>query len=172
MNDGIVVAFGRMNPPTTAHARLIGEVYKLSLKNQWDHCIYVSTVHDSINNPIPIYHKLYFLRQMFPNVRFAELPNFLSVMKSLSTIYNNIAVVAGGDRVEDYDRILENYNGKDFTFENWATINMERNDTVSASRMRNAAINNDFYTFQRLCAKESFAADLFKSVRENLKIFQ
>ncbi len=170
MIEGIVITAGRFNPPTLGHGKLIERVYSLSLQKQWDHCVYVSTVHDNEKNPLPIYFKLYYLRQIFSNVQFAELSNFLSIMKDLASKYKHIAVVAGEDRIEDYTRILKTYNGKDFTFENWATINVPR-DYMSSTKMRDAAYNNDYDTFQKMCAKATFAPEIFRSVRDGLKIF-
>ena len=87
-------------------------------------------------------------------------------------------MVAGSDRVQEFQRILDRYNGKDFKFDEIDVISAGQRDPdaegvtgISASKMRLFAKNNDFNSFKRgLPAGYSGSQALFKDVKKGMEL--
>ena len=81
LNNRIVLAFGRFNPPTLGHAILITEVLELAKYYQCQHKIITSTTQDNIRNPLSIDRKLYYLNKINPKVNFGTSTNLIESIK-------------------------------------------------------------------------------------------
>ena len=107
----VVFAFGRFNPPTTGHELLVKAVKKLAAANKADHAIYASKSQDAKKNPLTVEKKVHYLNLMFPNTHFvAANPNertFIEAAKMLNKKYKNLIMVAGSDRITEYQKILQ-----------------------------------------------------------------
>ena len=156
----VVFAFGRYNPPHNGHLLLIRYVQKVAQQNKADCVIFVSASQDPKRNPLSLDRKLHYLQLMFPGVKFdvpppeEKLP-LIGVLKKLSKKYKNAIMVAGSDRVPQYDRLLTNYNGKDFTFDSVKIESAGDRDPdadgvagAEASKMRAYASKGDFQKFK------------------------
>ena len=92
--------------------------------------------------------------------------------------YESLSFVAGSDRVADFEKILDQYNGKDYTFKSIKVVSSGDRDPdaegvtgISASKMRLYAKNNDFTSFKRgIPAGYRGAKQLFNDVREGMQI--
>ena len=155
----VVFAFGRFNPPTSGHELLIKAVKKLAVSNKADHAIYASKSQDAKKNPLTVEKKVHYLELMFPNTHFVAanptVRTFIEAAKELNKKYKNIIMVAGSDRVPEYERILNNYNGKDFHFDTVQVISAGERDPdaddasgMSASKMRALASKGDYNQFK------------------------
>ena len=178
----VVFAFGRFQPPTNGHALLVNAVAKLAKVQKADHIIYASGTQDKKSNPLPVGRKVYYLKRMFPGVNFLpaneEVNTFISVAANLSKRYKHLVMVAGSDRVAEFKKILDNYNGNLFNFETIEVVSAgERDpdsDTVtgmSGTKMRDAAKKGDFNTFKRGLPKvltELDAKRLMNEVRQGM----
>lgn len=178
----IVFAFGRFNPPTTGHQLLVNFVKKLAKTHNADHVIYASRTQDSKKNPLSVDRKLHYLKLMFPNTNFMgasdEQRSFLEVAKFLNKRYKNLIMVAGSDRVPEYTRILNKYNGKDFSFDSIKVVSAGERDPdaddasgMSASKLRALASKGDFDQFKKglpTTLREIDARRLMNDVREGL----
>lgn len=169
-----VVAFGRMNPPTTGHKKLIEKITSIP----GDHYLFLSQTHNKKTDPLDFSTKLKFVESYFPQVKVGN-KNVRTIIEALKTVeqngYKNLVYVAGADRVDAFDTLINKYNHIEYTFENITVINAGVRDPdkdgvegISASKLREAAIANDFEAFSSgtLCPKTSLK--LFNSVRQGL----
>lgn len=156
----IVFAFGRFQPPTTGHELLVKAVEKLAKEQNAEHVIYASHSQDSSKNPLPVDRKVYYLQRMFPGAKFkaagGTTRTFIEVAKELNKKYKDIIMVAGSDRVPEYKKILEKYNGKDFHFDTISVVSAGERDPdadnasgMSGTKMREAAKKGDFNLFKK-----------------------
>jgi len=155
----VVFAFGRFQPPTIGHELLVKAVKKLAGSTA-DHVIYASKTEDKKDNPLPVDRKVYFLKRMFPDTNFvaanAEVRTFIEAVKQLNKKYKNLVMVAGSDRVPEYTKILNKYNGTDeFNFDTIEVVSAGERDPdsdsasgMSGTKMREAAKAGDFKKFK------------------------
>jgi len=159
-NKTIVFAFGRFQPPTIGHGLLIKKVIDLAKSLRADHVIYASKTQDSKKNPLSVKQKVFYLRRMFPNAKFSPAEDntrtFIEVLKFFDkTGYKNVVMVAGSDRILEYQKLIDRYNGKDFNFTSVKVVSAGERDPdadgaagMSGTKMREAAIKNDFESFR------------------------
>lgn len=156
----VVFAFGRFNPPTTGHQLLVQFVKKLAKQHKADHMIYASRSQDAKKNPLTVDRKIHYLNLMFPGTNFIgaseEVRTFIEAAKQLNKKYKNLIMVAGSDRVPEYKRILEKYNGTEFKFDSVQVVSAGERDPdaddasgMSASKMRSLASKGDFAGFRK-----------------------
>ena len=156
----VVMAFGRFQPPTTGHELLVNAVKKIAQKQGADHIIFASRTQDKKSNPLPVDRKVYYLKRMFPNTNFVaaneEIRTFIEAAKFLSKKYKNLVMLAGSDRVPEYKRLLERYNGDVFHFDTVEVVSAGERDPdadnasgMSGTKMREAAKKGDFQMFKK-----------------------
>ena len=182
MSKTLVFAFGRMNPPTVGHGKLVEKVKRVATINRADHLIIASHSFDKNKNPLDPKLKLKHLNGMFPNTKFKlsdkTHPNFISQLKLLTGKYDHVIMIAGSDRVSDFQRLLDKYNGKDFTFKSVKVVSAGERDPdaegvagISASKMRLFAKNNDFNGFKKgIPSGYRGAKQLFSDVRDGMQL--
>ena len=155
----IVFAFGRFQPPTTGHELLVNIVKKVASAQKADHVIFASRTHDKKSNPLPVDRKVYYLKRMFPKTNFVaandEVRTFIEAAKMLSGKYKNLVMIAGSDRVPEYKKILEKYNGDVFHFDTVEVVSAGERDPdadsasgMSGTKMRLAAADGDYKKFK------------------------
>lgn len=156
----VVFAFGRFNPPTTGHELLIKVVQKLAKSHGADHVIYASRTQDKKKNPLPVDRKIHYLKLMFKGTNFAPATEdertFIEALKSLNRKYKNVIMVAGSDRIQDYEKILQKYNGKEFHYDTIQVVSAGERDPdsddatgMSASKMRALAVKGNYTEFKK-----------------------
>lgn len=156
----VVFAFGRFQPPTNGHALLVNAVTKLARAQGADHVIYTSRSHDKKSNPLPVDRKVYYLKRMFPRVNFMaadeSVRTFMEVAAQLSKKYKHLVMIAGSDRVPEYKKLLDKYNGTTFKFETIEVVSAGERDPdadnasgMSGTKMREAAKKGDFTMFKK-----------------------
>ena len=158
----LTLAFGRFNPPHAGHGKLM-DIAAQSVQNEGDDYIIVpSRTNDPKKNPLDADSKVDVMRQLFPqhSSRIVNDPQNTTIFDVLKKAHNdgytNVNIVAGDDRVKQFDKLSQNYNGSLYDFENLQTISSgERDDDsegmegYSASRMRLAAMEGDFKSFYK-----------------------
>ena len=156
----VVFAFGRFQPPTTGHELLVNAVKKIASAQKADHVIFASRTHDKKSNPLPVDRKVYYLKRMFPKTNFVaaneEIRTFMEAAKALNKKYKNLVMIAGSDRVPEYKKLLEKYNGDVFHFDTVEVVSAGERDPdadtasgMSGTKMREAAKKNDFSLFKK-----------------------
>jgi hypothetical protein len=156
-----VMSFGRFNPPTSGHERVVNKVKDIAGSVGGSHHIVLSHSQDSKKNPLSAAQKVKHAKRAFPNTNFTasskEAPTFFDHAEKLyKQGVTHLHMVGGSDRVEEYKRLLNKYNG---THEgarfNFKSINVhsagERDPDaegvtgMSASKMRTAAQEGRFH---------------------------
>ena len=156
----VVFAFGRFQPPTTGHELLVNAVKRIASAQKADHVIFASRTHDKKSNPLPVDRKVYYLKRMFPKTNFAaasgEIRTFMEAAKFLSKKYKNIVMIAGSDRVPEYTKLLNKYNGDVFNFDTIEVVSAGERDPdadtasgMSGTKMREAAKKGDYTSFKK-----------------------
>ena len=155
----VVFALGRFQPPTTGHELLVDKVKRVASIQKADHVIFASRTHDKKSNPLPVDRKVYYLNRMFPKTNFVaandEVRTFIEAAKMLSSKYKNLVMIAGSDRVPEYKKILEKYNGDVFHFDTVEVVSAGERDPdadsasgMSGTKMRLAAVDGDYKKFK------------------------
>ena len=184
-----VLAFGRMNPPTTGHAKLVDKVKEIADKVGGSHHVVMSHSTDPKKNPLTAAQKLKHAKRFFPNTNLSvsdkESPNFLTQAAKLHKQgVTHLHFVAGSDRVPEYKKLLNKYNGthKDalFNFKKITVHNAGQRDPdaegtegMSASKMRAHATTGNFDEFKKGIpghVKPEHAKELFNDVRKGSNI--
>ena len=172
----ISITFGRFNPPTVGHERLIAKVAKEAKSNGGEYRIYPSRSQDPKKNPLDPGTKIKFMRLAYPDHANAivDSDNMRTIFDVLSALdndgYSSVNIVVGGDRVSEFNSLATKYNGKLYTFDEIKVISAGGRDPdaegvegMSASKMRKAAVEGDFDTFD-----DGLTKDLSKKDREAL----
>ena len=185
-----VFTFGRFNPPTIGHEKLINAVIATNQREGGTVLIYGSHTEDSRTNPLSHTQKFEYLEKMFPALRKslqskAKEKNPLEVADSLSGKYNKLIMIAGSDRVSEFKSLLNTYNGVKskhgfYEFEEIEVISAGERDPdadgasgMSASKMRKAATQGDFEAFQMGASSELTVKEkrnMMNDVRKGLKL--
>ena len=161
----VVVSFGRFNPPTIGHEKVIEKVK--SVAGSAPFRVYPShTV--GPKDPLPHAKKVAYMRKMFPKykkniVADREAKTIIHIAEKLyKEGFDEMIMVAGGDRIKEFDTLLQRYNGKPdrkgkviFDFKSIKVVNAGERDPdaegvtgMSASKMRAAASDSDFDSFK------------------------
>ena len=180
----LTVAFGRFNPPTTGHEKLLDTVATSS--DDGDYVIIPSRSQDKKKNPLDPDMKVSAMQQMFPKhknkiVNDAGNRTIFDVLKKAHTDgYANVRIVGGSDRVAEFEKLTGTYNGKLYNFDNIEVRSAGDRDAdsddvsgMSASKQRKAAAENDFEGFLRgvpTSMNKKMAKDLFNNVRKGMNI--
>ena len=162
----IVFTFGRFNPPTTGHEKLIIKVSQMSGSNPYR--IYPSFSQNPKKDPLPHALKVGYMRKMFSKharniVADKDAKTVINVaVKLYDEGFTDLVMVAGSDRVKEFSSLLNTYNGvegKRHGYYKFNTIDVvsagERDpdaegiEGMSASKMRVAAVEGDFDSFQQ-----------------------
>jgi hypothetical protein len=164
-----VMAFGRMNPPTIGHAKLVDKVKEVAADNNASHHVVLSHSQDSSKNPLSAKTKLKHAKRFFPNTNLStsdsEHPTFLHHAAKLHKQgVTHLHMVAGSDRTEEYKKKLAQYNGKHkgalFNFKKITVHSSGERDPdaegtegMSASKMRDAASEKRFHDVKNKSGK-------------------
>ena len=111
----LTIAFGRFNPPTVGHEKLLNKVADSS--DDKDYIIVPSRTEDKKKNPLSADRKAALMRQMYPDhaekiVNDSANKTIFDVLrKAHNDGYANVRVVGGGDRVKEYEKLVNKYNG-------------------------------------------------------------
>jgi nicotinamide mononucleotide adenylyltransferase len=182
----IVIAFGRFNPPTIGHQLLMDTAANTAMEVGGDYIIVPSRTQDKKKNPLDPDTKISFMRKMFPDYseKIVNDPNFITIFDVLKKAYIDgyaeAIIIAGSDRVKEFEKLANNYNNQLYQFDNIQVISAGDRDpdgkgleSVSASRLRLAAAEGDIITFRdglppTLTNKE--VIQLFDLVRQGMQI--
>jgi len=179
----LVFAFGRFNPPTVGHGKLMSKVITEARKNNANHIVYASASTDKRSNPLDVKTKVKFMKKMFPANKIEAAGGtqrtFIEVLKFYNKIYGNIIMIAGSDRVSEFQKLTDKYNGKEYNFKSIKVVSSGERDPdaegitgMSASKMREMAKNGDAKNFKKGVPNlsDSDASELFNAVRKGMGI--
>tara|TARA_B100000941_G_scaffold80690_1_gene55363 strand:+ start:811 stop:3504 length:2694 start_codon:yes stop_codon:yes gene_type:complete len=187
--DTAVFTFGRFNPPTTGHEKLIDALAKQQSKNAGSLMyVYPSHSQDAKKNPLPHARKIAYMKKMFrkyaKNIITSKSRNVFEIATELHNKgHRAVVMVVGSDRVAEFDNLLNKYNGVEgkhgyYGFDDIRVVSAGDRDPdaegvegMSASKMRAAAAQGDFDSFQ-MGVPRNFgdAKKLYDDVRKNMGI--
>jgi hypothetical protein len=182
MSDTLTVAFGRFNPPTVGHEKLLKSARKAATGG--DLKIYPSRTQDPKKNPLDPDMKISFMKKMFPDfeeniINDDEMKSIFNVLIAASEAgYGSVNIVVGSDRQAEFENLATKYNGELYDFNQIRVISAGVRDAdaegvegMSASKMRKAVVDDDFDSFRRGTPKTLDDGDtkaLFDAVRQGM----
>ena len=182
--ETITVAFGRFNPPTVGHGKLLAAAKKASQGGELK--IYPSRTQDPKKNPLDPDMKISFMKKMFPDfeeniVNDDEMKSIFNVLTTAGEQgYKNVNIIVGSDRQSEFENLAQKYNGELYNFELIRVISAGVRDAdaegvegMSASKMRKAVVDGDFDSFRKGTPKDLDDGDtqaLFDAVRTGMGV--
>ena len=182
------LVFGRMNPPTIGHGKLLDKL--AATAGRAPYRIYLSQSNDQKDNPLTYSDKVKFARKMFPRHARAIIidKKVVTPFHALSAMYDagfkKVVMVAGSDRVKEYDLRLNKYNGKRgghgfFNFEGGIKVvsagqrdpDGKGAEGASGTKQRGYAKSNDITGFSQGLTKAISNPDakkMFNAVRSGM----
>ena len=186
-----VLAFGRMNPITNGHEKLVNKVKDIATKVGGSHHIVLSHSQDSKKNPLTADQKVKHAKRAFSGTNFtaasSKAPTFFDHAESLyKKGVTHLHMVGGSDRVDEYNKLLHKYNGTQkgarFNFKSIEVHSAGERDPdaegvsgISASKMREAAKEGDFDTFKKGAPSTMSVAQvkqMFNDVRKGMRLHE
>ena len=179
----LIFAFGRFNPPTIGHAKLMREVITQARKNNANHIVYASASQDKRSNPLDVRTKVKFMQKMFRQNKIKAAGGtqrtFMEILKFYNKMYGEIVMVAGSDRINEFQKLADKYNGKDYDYKSIKVVSSGERDPdaegvsgMSASKMREMAKNDDYRSFKKgvVSLSDSDTKALFNAVKKGMDI--
>ena len=179
----LIFAFGRFNPPTSGHDKLMREVISQARKNNANHVVYASASQDKRKNPLDVNTKVKFMKKMFPRNKIMAAGGtqrtFMEILKFYDRMYGEIIMVAGSDRIREFQALADKYNGREYNYKSIKVASSGERDPdaegvsgMSASKMREMAKNDDYRNFKRgvVNLSDSDTKALFAAVKKGMDI--
>lgn len=178
MDQSVVFAFGRFNPPTIGHGRLVDALRKEAASQGVEPRIVLTRSHDSKKNPLSPEQKLHWVETFFPDtsVELAKpgegITQYVDSMLQDGTEFtDNVTLVVGGDRVDEFTKLLSPLGVK-------VVSAGYRDDSdglagVSASKMRDAVATDDVEAFIKMCPdniSDENLAEFFVQIKNGLSV--
>ena len=181
-SSDLTVAFGRFNPPTIGHEKLLQAAQKASQGG--DLKIYPSRTQDGKKNPLDPDMKISFMKKMFPDfeeqiINDSEMVSIFNVLTTASEEgYKNVNIIVGADRQSEFENLAQKYNGDLYNFDQIRVISAGVRDAdaegvegMSASKMRKAVADGDFEAFKKGTPSKLKGADVqavYDAVRQGM----
>ena len=183
----IVFSYGRMNPPTAGHSKVVDKVKSHADAIGANHAVIVSHSQNNKTDPLHHEHKKEYLKHVHPDVNFEhstkEHPHFLAQLKKFHQEgHTHATMVVGSDRVKQFKALANKYNGPkgDYNYKKIHILSAGQRDPdaegvagISGTKMRNHASGNDYKSFKAgLHANHSdeHAKKLFKATRQGMNL--
>ena len=182
IGDTLTVAFGRFNPPTVGHEKLLQAAQKAAAGGNFK--IYPSRTQDPKKNPLDPDMKISYMKKMFPDYEenIVNDDDMRSIFNVLTTAdeegFKNVNIIVGSDRQAEFENLAQKYNGDLYNFDLIRVISAGVRDAdaegvegMSASKMRKAVMDDDYESFRRGTPKSLDDGDtraLFDAVRQGM----
>ena len=186
-----VFTFGRFNPPTIGHEKLLNVVASTASKVRGDQYVFSSHSQDAKKNPLTNDQKVVFMKMMFPKHRRSIMKTDVrTAFEAVSELhdmkkYSKIVMVVGSDRVKEFNTVLNKYNDVEgrhgyYRFDDIDVISAGERDPdsdgvsgMSASKMRAAVAEGDYDSFKMgvpPTVSEKDCHTLYKAVSKGMRI--
>ena len=186
-----VFTFGRFNPPTIGHEKLLNVVASTASKVRGDQYVFSSHSQDAKKNPLTNDQKVVFMKMMFPKHRRSimktDVRTAFEAVSELHSMkkYSKIVMVVGSDRVKEFNTVLNKYNDVEgrhgyYRFDDIDVISAGERDPdsdgvsgMSASKMRAAVAEGDYDSFKMgvpPTVSEKDCHTLYKAVSKGMRI--
>ena len=189
--DTAIFTFGRFNPPTLGHEKLVTAVANVARREGGEYFVYPSHSQDPKKNPLDQTTKVRYMKKMFSkhkeNIITSTAKNALEVASELHDEgYTNLVMVVGSDRVKDFQTLLDRYNGDEnkahgfYDFDTIKVVSAGERDPdaegvsgMSASKMRQSAVEGDFKTFRSgipSSLNDKDTKKMFNDIRKGMRL--
>ena len=189
--DTAIFTFGRFNPPTLGHEKLVIAVANVARREGGEYFVYPSHSQDAKKNPLDQTTKVKYMKKMFSkhkeNIITSTAKNALEVASELQDKgYTNLVMVVGSDRVKDFQNLLDRYNGDEtkahgfYDFDTIKVVSAGERDPdaegvsgMSASKMRQSAVEGDFKTFRSgipSSLNDKDTKKMFNDIRKGMRL--
>ena len=189
--DTAIFTFGRFNPPTLGHEKLVIAVANVARREGGEYFVYPSHTQDPKKNPLDQTTKVKYMKKMFSkhkeNIITSTAKNALEVASELQDKgYTNLVMVVGSDRVKDFQNLLDRYNGDEtkahgfYDFDTIKVVSAGERDPdaegvsgMSASKMRQSAVEGDFKTFRSgipSSLNDKDTKKMFNDIRKGMRL--
>lgn len=175
-----VISFGRLNPPTLGHSKLVNKLVSVARKENGTPMLFLSHSHDKKKNPLTYDQKVSLAQKAFGRIVVrSNAKNIIQVLQSIERKFDRVMIVVGDDRVREFDILTNKYNGKEYTFDRIEVISAGERDPdatdvtgMSASKMRAAAIAGDLASFRLGLPKalKNDAEEIFMMIRNQMGV--
>ena len=182
----VVFAFGRFNPPTIGHQKLIDKVITIAKRVKGLPVLYVSATQDKKKNPLSAKDKLKYIKMVYKrgiqlNAAGSDSRTFMEILKNrFNKKYTEVYMIAGSDRVAEFKRLIKKYNKVDYNFDRVEVISAGERDPdaegttgMSASKMREYVMSNNFDEFKKGVMNgmgDKNAMTLFKDLKKKMGV--
>ena len=181
----IVFSYGRMNPPTAGHSKVVDKVKSHADKIGANHGVVVSHSQNNKTDPLHHEHKKEYLRHIHPDVNFEhstkDHPHFLAQLKKFNHEgHTHATMVVGSDRVKQFKSLAHKYNGKEYNYKKIHVLSAGQRDPdaegvagISGTKMRAHASGNDFNSFKAGLHpnhSDEHAKKLYKATRQGMNL--
>ena len=182
----ISITFGRFNPPTIGHEKLLDKVAREAKASGGTYRVYPSRTEDPTKNPLDAGTKIKYMRMAYPDhsnsiIDNADMRTIFDVLGGLDADgYSSVNIVVGGDRVSEFNSLAQKYNGDLYTFDEIKVTSAGGRDPdaegvegMSASKMRKAAVEDDFDSFDKGIPKSLSKKDreaLYLTLRQSMQV--
>lgn len=180
VSKSVVATFGRYNPPHTGHEKLVTMMKRVAVKESANMAIYASHSVDAKKNPLLYEDKIRFLKTAFGEaVKYSTVRNIIEMSKELSKTYDNLILVVGEDRKEEFETLLNKYNGNEYQFESISVLSSGARDPdsdsvegVSSTKLRENVAKGDFESFQSNLPRKlrNEAKEIYSAMRRGMKM--
>ena len=178
----VAFAFGRFNPPTIGHEKLVEKLLKVASGTKSVPMLYFSHSQDKSKNPLSYINKAKYLRKAFGKlVTPSNSRNVIQILQELEKKgFRQVTMLAGSDRVNEFKALLNKYNGKEYNFDKISIVSAGERDPdsddvsgMSASKMRAAVKADDFTSFKKglphkLQRSKGDSEKLYKAIRQGM----
>jgi len=180
--DKTVFTFGRLNPPTIGHEKLVDKVKQVAKRLNAEPHVFLSHSQNSKKDPLTYNQKFKYAKQAFGNVVYkSNARTVIQIMQELEKMnHKDVVMVVGSDRVQEFRALLNKYNGKDYNFNSIKVVSAGERDPdaegvsgMSASKMRAAVSAGDQASFMRGVPSKlskQLAARMYSDLRSAMNI--
>jgi len=177
-----IIAWGRMNPPTIGHQKLVDRVIAVAKRERGEPRIYLSHTQNPKKDPLQYRDKIRMAANAFGRViKPSTSRTIIELMKELQRDgYKEVTIVAGSDRVAEYKTLLNKYNGKDYSFDVIKVVSAGERDPdaegaegMSATKLRQAAMDSNeklFHSGTPTTLSKAEKTKLYNLVRKGMLV--
>ena len=181
-----VVGWGRMNPITSGHEKLVNKIGEVARKNSATPLVFLTHSQDAKKNPLSYDDKVMLAKKAFGSmIQKSKSKTIIQVMQELEKKFKDVILVVGADRIKEFEALLNRYNGKDYNFDSIKVVSAGSRvdpdsdkakemtaDSMSASVMRKLASEGDKETFKKGLPKKlvRIGDDVYDMVRAGMKL--
>jgi hypothetical protein len=188
-----VFAFGRMNPPTAGHEKLIKKVLEVAKKSSATPFLFVSHTQDAKKNPLTSKQKVKYIKLGIPAIAKNVVydPNIKTPFQALKHIeelgYTDVIMIAGADRVAEFNKTIGSYvnhpdPSKSFNLDSFKVVSAGDRDPdaegvtgISGSKMREFVTKNDFASFKKGVPSnlsDKYAKEMFDAIKKSMNVME